>query len=74
MSIASAASFIRHARSNDGVARRLAALGGGATYEALCAEGRAAGYDFDAAELAAAFRFDWTARYLHFAQRSGKIV
>jgi hypothetical protein len=67
MSIESAAAFIRFARSGDNVARQLGAPGACVTYDVLCAAGREAGFSFDAAELAAAFRFDWAARRIHYS-------
>jgi hypothetical protein len=67
MSIASAAAFIRFLRARDDLARQLGAPGSRVTYEVLCSAGREAGFMFDAPELAAAFRFDWAARRIHYA-------
>jgi hypothetical protein len=67
MSIGSAAAFIRFIRSEQKLARQLCAHDAGMTYDLLCAAGRDAGFVFDAAELAAAFRFDWAARRIHYS-------
>lgn len=69
MSVASAAAFIRHVRSNETVARQLRELGVAATYDTLCAIGYSAGFKFGADELATAFRFEWTARSIYYAKR-----
>jgi hypothetical protein len=67
MSIGSAVAFIRFMLSEQKLARQLCADDAGMTYDLLCAAGRDTGFFFDAAELAAAFRFDWAARRIHYS-------
>jgi len=67
MSVASALAFIQAVRADITLADEIAALPAKAGAEAYCA--LAEGSSFDEADLAEAFRIDWTARWAHYSRK-----
>ncbi|HEX3866761.1 MAG TPA: Nif11-like leader peptide family natural product precursor [Gemmatimonadaceae bacterium] len=69
MSTARALAFIRAARHDENLRRRIAALPPGTGIEGLGAARD--GYEFSNDELEEAFRIDWTARWVHYRGQHG---